>query len=54
MHKMSNLNKFKNFYQIFEKNPRFCFMRKKNFKDSQGMSKQFFLVQDFYHKHFMC
>jgi len=39
---MSRLNKFKDSYQVLEKNPWFCPMRKKKFKDSQGMSKQFF------------
>jgi hypothetical protein len=29
MYRMSNLNKLKDFYQIFEKNSRLCFMRKK-------------------------
>ncbi len=29
MHRMSNLNKFKDSYQVLEKNPRLCFMRKK-------------------------
>ncbi len=34
MHEMSNLNKFKHSYQVLEKNPKICFMRKKKFKDS--------------------
>jgi len=29
MHRMSNLNKFKDSYQVLEKNPRFCHMSKK-------------------------
>jgi hypothetical protein len=29
MHRMSNLNKFKNSYQVFKKNLGLCFMRKK-------------------------
>jgi hypothetical protein len=44
---MSNLNKFKDFCQVFEKIPRPCFMKKKKFKASSGMSKQIFLAQDF-------
>jgi len=30
MHIMSNLNKFKDSYQVLEKNPGLCFMRKKS------------------------
>jgi hypothetical protein len=30
MHKMSNLNKFKDSYQALEKTPRLCFLRKNN------------------------
>jgi hypothetical protein len=30
MHRMSNLNKFKNSYQVLEKNLGLCFMRKKS------------------------
>jgi hypothetical protein len=29
MHRMSNLNKFKDSYQVVEKNPRLCFMKEK-------------------------
>jgi hypothetical protein len=29
MHNMLNLNKFHNFYQVLEKNPRLCFLKKK-------------------------
>jgi hypothetical protein len=30
---MSNLNKFKDSYQVFEKHLGLCFMREKKFKD---------------------
>jgi hypothetical protein len=33
-HKMSNLNKFKDSYKVFEKNSILCFMKKEKFKDS--------------------
>jgi len=34
MHRMSNLDKFKDSYQVFEKNLGLCLMRQKRFKDS--------------------
>jgi hypothetical protein len=34
MHSMSILNRFQDSYEILEKNPRFCLLRKKKFKDS--------------------
>jgi len=39
MHRMLNLNKFKDSCQVFEKNPRLCFMRKKNSR----IHKKYFL-----------
>jgi hypothetical protein len=30
MHRMSNLNKFKDSYHVFENNPRLCLMKKKS------------------------
>jgi hypothetical protein len=53
MHRMSNVNKFKDSYQVLKKNYDFVSWKKK-FKDSEGMSKQFFFAQDVYHKHLMC
>jgi hypothetical protein len=34
MHNMSNMNKFLDSYQVLEKNPGLCLLRKKKFKDS--------------------
>jgi hypothetical protein len=51
MHRMPNLNKFKDSYQVLDKNLRLSYMSKKKFKDSWGISKQLFLAQEFYHKH---
>jgi hypothetical protein len=34
MHRMSNLNKFKNSYQVLENNLGLCLMKKQKFKDS--------------------
>jgi hypothetical protein len=42
MHKMSNLNMFKDFYRIFEKNPRLCLMRKKNSRTHKECLNNFF------------
>jgi hypothetical protein len=50
---MSRLNKLKDSYQVLQKNLGFLFHEKKQIEDSQGMFKQIFLAQDFYHKHLM-
>ncbi len=42
MHRMSNLNKFKDSYQVLEKNPRLCFMRKKSSKTHKECLNKFF------------
>jgi len=42
MHRTSNLNKFKDSYQVFEKNPRFCFMKKQNSKTRKESLNNFF------------
>ncbi len=50
---MSNLNKFKDSYQVLEKNPRLSFMIKK-VQGSYGMSKQLLLAQDFLPQTLLC
>jgi uncharacterized membrane protein len=42
MHKISNLNKFKDCYQVLEKNPRFCFMKKKSSRNHKQRLNIFF------------
>jgi hypothetical protein len=42
MHRMSNLNKFKYSYQVLEKNPRLCHMRKKSSKIHNEYLNDFF------------
>jgi hypothetical protein len=42
MCRMSNLNKFKDSYQVFEKNPRLCFIRKRNSKTYKECLNNFF------------
>jgi hypothetical protein len=42
MHRMSNLNKFKDSYQILEKNPGLCFMKKKSSKTHKECLNNFF------------
>jgi hypothetical protein len=47
MHKMSNLNKFKDSYQVLEKIPQLCFMRKINSKIHNECLNNFFLPKIF-------
>ncbi len=42
MHRMSNLNKFKDSYQVLEKNQRLCFMRIKNSRTHKKCLNNFF------------
>ncbi len=42
MHRMSNLNKYKDSYQVFENNPGFCLMRKTNSKIHKECLNNFF------------
>jgi hypothetical protein len=42
MHKMSNLNKFKDCYQVLIKNPRLCFMKKKSSSTHKKCLNNFF------------
>jgi hypothetical protein len=42
MHKMSNLNKFKDSYQILEKIPKLCFMKKINSKTHKKCLNKYF------------
>jgi hypothetical protein len=50
---MSNLDKFEDSYQVFEKNLGLCLMRKKSSKIHKKCLNNF-SAQDFYHKHLMC
>ncbi len=47
MHRMSNLNKFKDSYQVLEKNLGLCFMRKKSSKTHKECLNNFFLPKMF-------
>jgi len=47
MHKFSNLNKFKDSYQVFEKNSRLCRMRKKSSKTHKECLNNFFWLKIF-------
>jgi hypothetical protein len=42
MHRMSNLNKFKDYYQVFEKHLGLCLMRKKGSKTHKECLNKFF------------
>jgi hypothetical protein len=42
MHRMSNLNKFKDSYQVFEKNLGLCCMRKKSSRTHKKFPNKFF------------
>jgi hypothetical protein len=42
MHRMSRLNKFKDSYQVLEKNPGLCFMRKKSSRIHKECLNNFF------------
>jgi hypothetical protein len=42
MQRMLDLNKFKDSYQVFEKNQELCFMRKKNSKTHKECLNKFF------------
>jgi hypothetical protein len=47
MHRMSNLNKFKDSYQVFEKNLGLCFIRKKGSRTHKERLNNFFLPKMF-------
>jgi len=42
MHTMSNLNKFRDSYQVLEKNPQLCFLKKKGWKTHKKCLNKFF------------
>jgi len=42
MHKMSNLNNFKDSYQVFENNPKLCLMKKKSSRTRKEYLNNFF------------
>jgi hypothetical protein len=42
MHRLSNLNKFQDCYQVLERNPGLCFLRKKNSKTHKENLNKFF------------
>ncbi len=44
---MSNLNKFKDSYQVLEKNPKLCFMKEKNSRTHKECLNKFFWFKIF-------